>query len=144
MRIVFTLVLILGVGLAGFAAYMAQNYISRQQAALAEARAQQGPSVEMTEVLVADRALRYGEELDAEAVRAVPWPARSVPEGSFTDRAALFPEGAGRRVVLRAMEPSEPIMSVKVTEPGGEAGITSRLSEGMRAFTIRVDLTTGV
>ncbi|PQO24231.1 Flp pilus assembly protein CpaB [Rhodobacteraceae bacterium WD3A24] len=144
MRIVFSLVLLLGVGLAGFAAYMVQDYISRQQAALAQARAQQGPAVEMTEVMVTTEAVRYGQVLSPEAVETVAWPADAVPEGTFTDRSELFPEGAGRRVVLRAMEPSEPIMAVKVSDPGREAGITSRLSEGMRAFTIRVDLTTGV
>ena len=48
------------------------------------------------------------------------------------------------RVVLRQMEVNESILAVKVTEPGRSAGITSRLKRGMRAFTIKVDVASGV
>jgi pilus assembly protein CpaB len=57
----------------------------------------------------------------------------------------LFPEGDEElRVVTRPMEINEPILAVKVTEPGDIAGITSLLSPGMRAFTINVDVQSGV
>ncbi|MEM6740745.1 MAG: Flp pilus assembly protein CpaB, partial [Pseudomonadota bacterium] len=68
----------------------------------------------------------------------------SVPEGAFTDLDVLFPAGADPRFVVRRFEPFEPIIAVKVTEPGEDAGLTSRLSRGMRAFAIRVDVTSGV
>ena len=42
------------------------------------------------------------------------------------------------------MEPNEPLMAVKLTAPGEDAGITSQLTRGMRAFTIQVNVTTGV
>ena len=48
------------------------------------------------------------------------------------------------RVALRQMEINEPILAIKVTQPGRDAGITSRLSRGMRAFTIKVDVASGV
>ena len=35
-------------------------------------------------------------------------------------------------------------MIVKVTEPGQDAGVSSRLSKGMRAFAISVDVSSGV
>lgn len=35
-------------------------------------------------------------------------------------------------------------MAVKVTEPGEDAGLTSRLQRGMRAYAIKVDVTSGV
>jgi pilus assembly protein CpaB len=38
------------------------------------------------------------------------------------------------------MEINEPILAIKVTQPGRDAGITSRLSRGMHAFTIKVDV----
>ncbi|MCE8468198.1 Flp pilus assembly protein CpaB, partial [Rhodovulum sulfidophilum] len=57
----------------------------------------------------------------------------------------LFPEGQPQfRTVLRAMEAGEPLLQVKVTDPGADAGITSRLTRGMRAFAIRVDVSSGV
>lgn len=144
MRIVFVLVLALGVGLAGFAVYMAQTYISASQQAVAAAERATRPNIETVTAYVAARAMRYGEPLAREDVRATDWPAHAVPEGAFTDIDAIFPENSAPRVVLRAMEPNEPILAVKVSQPGADAGITSRLSRGMRAFTIRVDVTTGV
>jgi len=144
MRLVFGLVLIAGLGLAGFAAYMAQNYITQQQAALEAARAEAAPALPTVQVIVTREEMRFGQELTREALRAVTWPADAVPEGAFTDVDTLFPEGAEPRKVLRALEPGEPLMAVKLTEPGEDAGITSRLEPGKRAFTIKVDASTGV
>lgn len=145
MRIVFGLVLVLGIGLAGFAVYMAQSYIGQTQAALAAERAARVPSVETVDVFIANKRLRYGQRLSPADVTTIAWPTKSLPAGVFTDRAKLFPENSdGPRTILRAMEPNEPIMQVKVTAPGENAGITSQLSRGMRAFTIQVNVTTGV
>ena len=77
-------------------------------------------------------------------MRAVGWPSNALPEGVFLDAAALFPAGEEPRVVLRAMEAGEAILAVKVTEPGEDAGVSSRLSAGMRAFAVRVDVASGV
>ena len=52
MRMVFGLVLLLGLGLAGFAVYMAQEYINENEAALAKERAARSQIVPTTDVLV--------------------------------------------------------------------------------------------
>lgn len=143
MRAVFGLVLIVGIALAGGAVMMAKNYFADMEQALNAER--QRESVPSTDVLVAARSLRYGETLTQESVRSVRWPIDAVPEGTFTDTAALFPpDQKAVRVVLRAMEKDEAVMAVKVTEPGEDAGISSRLDRGMRAFAIKVDVTSGV
>ena len=145
MRMVFGLVLVAGVALAGGAVYMAKNYIGQYQAALAAERAQREKIVPTVPVFVAERQLKYGEALTAEDVRTVDWPETAIPEGAFTADTPLIPEGVtDARVVQRVMEIGEPILAVKVTEPGEEAGITSRLERGMRAFAIKVDVATGV
>ncbi len=144
MRIVFFLVLLLGLGLAGTAVHMARGYIGQNQAELEAARRAAAQVVETTPVYTARRALRYGERLTEEDVVAIQWPRTALPEGVFTDSAELFPEGQPPRAVMRAMERGEPIMEVKVTRPGQEAGISARLGEGMRAFTIDVNVSTGV
>ncbi|MHA6263652.1 Flp pilus assembly protein CpaB [Arenibacterium sp. CAU 1754] len=145
MRAVFGLVLIVGIALAGGAVMMAKNYITAYQAELAVERAARAQIVPTVDVFVADRPLRYGERLEQDAVRKVRWPENAIPEGAFTKIEDLFPpENSEMRVVLRAMEKSEAIMAVKVTEPGEDAGITSRLERGMRAFAIRVDVASGV
>lgn len=145
MRLVFGLVLVLGLGLAGFAVYMAKTYIQGYQAQLARERAQRAPAVELVDVYVAKRAMQYGERLLSEDVKQVRYPGNALPEGVFHTEEKLFPKGdAEPRTVLRAMEKLEPVLAVKVTEPGRDAGITSRLERGMRAFAIKVDVSSGV
>lgn len=145
MRLVFGFVLILGLGLAGFAVYMAKNYIQGYQAQLEEERNSRGPNIATTEVYVAERTLAYGERLMSEDVRLVQFPTDALPEGVYMTFEELFPEGDDEpRTVLRSMEQSEAILAVKVTGPGEDAGITTKLSRGMRAFAIKVDSTSGV
>ncbi|MFU8777835.1 MAG: Flp pilus assembly protein CpaB [Roseovarius sp.] len=145
MRVVFGLVLILGLGLAGFAVYMAKTYISGYQQQLALERQQRAPNIETIDIYVATRPLQYGEALDKDAVRLIAFPKTSLPEGVFTTAEAFFSQGeAVNRRALRRMEKNEPILAVKVTEPGAEVGITSQLERGMRAFAVKVDVTSGV
>jgi len=145
MRLVFGLVLLVGIGLAGGAVMMAKNYIEAYQVELAKERAAREAIVPTVSVLVSDTPLRYGEVLEPEDVRSVLWPEDALPEGVFHDMEDLFPNDNSRpRYVLRAMETSEAIMAVKVTAPGEDAGLISRLEKGMRAFAIRVDVASGV
>ncbi|RVT87138.1 Flp pilus assembly protein CpaB [Rhodobacteraceae bacterium CCMM004] len=146
MRVIFGLVLILGVGLAGFAVYMARDFISANQAALDAERAKKAAqTIETQDVYVAARPLAYGERLTPEDVKLVPFPVQSMPEGTFSDVEALFPMGETTpRAVLRAMETNEAVLAVKVSAPGQDAGVSARLSVGMRAFAISVDVSSGV
>lgn len=145
MRVVFGLVLVLGMGLAGFAVFLAKDYISAYQTELATERAARAQMVETVGVLVSTRKLRYGERLRPKDVRVVRWPINAIPEGAFQDRDAIFPEGdLVLRTVVRAMEKDEAILAIKVTAPGQDAGVSSRLGKGMRAFAIKVDVTSGV
>ena len=145
MRLVFGLVLVLGLGLAGFAVYMAKSYIQGYQTQLAKERAQRAPAVELVEIYVATRPLKYGEPLMKKDARLISFPKIAVPEGAYMTEEELWPEGEDEpRKVLRTMEMKEPIMAVKVTGPGEEAGLTSQLERGMRAFAIKVDVSSGV
>lgn len=140
---------ILGIGLAlaGFGVYLAKGYIDQTDAVIAaaqNARQSAAPAIQTVEVLVASRALRYGEPIRADDVRAVTWPADAVPPGAFTEISALIPDTERPRVALRAMEPSEPLLAVKVSAPGQSAGIAAMLTPGNRAFTIRVDASSGI
>ena len=145
MRSVFILVLVLGVGLAGFAVYMAKGVFGDYQAALAAERAARGAIVKTVDVYVVNKAVRYGDQITENNIRKVAWPENAVPKGVFTSLDKLFPEGEKQfRTALRAMEENEPVLAVKVTGPGEDAGVASRLADGMRAFAIKVDVTSGV
>ncbi len=145
MRMIFGLVLLAGVALAGGAVYLAKNHIGAYQAELARAQQNQRQVVPTQTVFVATRPLAYGEALSKEDVRPVAWPQTSLPQGTFSTLEALFPEDEEElRRIIRPMEPDEPVMAIKVTEPGQEIGLTTRLQKGMRAFAIRVDVASGV
>ncbi|GFE51512.1 Flp pilus assembly protein CpaB [Roseobacter cerasinus] len=145
MRMIFGLVLLTGIALAGGAVYLAQNYIGAYQAELARAQQNQQQVVATQTVYVAKRQLAYGDPLQESDVRAVAWPQTALPQGVFSDAAVLFPEDTDEpRLILRPMEVDEPILTVKVTEPGEDIGLTTRLEKGMRAFAIRVDVASGV
>ena len=145
MRSVFILVLVLGVGLAGFAVYMAKGVFGDYQAALAAERAARGAVVPTVDVYVVNEAIRYGQQITAENIRKVAWPQNAIPEGTYTELEKLFPQGEKPfRTALRTMEKDEAVLAVKVTEPGQDAGVASRLSDGMRALAINVDVTSGV
>ena len=145
MRMVFGLVLLVGIALAGGAVYLAKDRIAQYQTANAQAQAALDKIVPTKTVYVAEGPLKYGQKLTKEDVRAVAWPENAIPEGAFNDIAVLFPENTDAlRVVLRQIEKDEAIMALKVTEPGEDTGLTSRLSRGTRAFTIKVDVSSGV
>jgi pilus assembly protein CpaB len=142
MRLVFGLVLLLGIGLAGFAVKVAMDRFNQYQVALAQ---QRDAVIPTTPVYVVTRQLRYGERLAAGDVQAIRWPADHVPFGAFTALEDIFPNGEEeRRTVLRTMEQHEPLLAVKVTAPGEDAGVASRLEQGTQAFTLQIDVVTGV
>lgn len=145
MRAVFGLVLVVGMGLAGFAVYMVNGYVAQTQSELDEERQRAAEAVPTVQVYAVNRPMKYGETLTQEDVVLIDYAEPFLPEGVFTTEEELFPEGDEElRVVTRPMEINEPILMVKVTEPGDIAGITSLLAPGMRAFTIKVDVQSGV
>lgn len=145
MRMVFGLVLVVGLALAGFAVYMAQGFISKTQNALAAEQAIRAKSGPLVEVYVVNKPLNYGDVLTKEDVQLIYWPENALPETIFKDAAVLFPnDGKESRYVLRQMDKFEPLLATKVTEPGQPAGLTGQLDKGMRAFAIKVDVDSGV
>jgi len=154
MRMVFGLVLLLGLGLAGFAVYMAKGYFSTYQAEAQRLQALADSRVDTVNVFVLKHKAAYGSQLTKDDVKLIKWPVASLPEGIFTFPAQetkegepgedLFPKDSRElRAVKRTMEVGEPVLAVKVTKPGGSVGIQSQISAGMSAFPIKVDVASG-
>ena len=155
MRMVFGLVLVVGLAVAGFAVYMAQNYMADLQTQRDQLAAAQANAPQLVDVVVAKKAMKYGEKFMREDLDVVKWQADKVPEGAFHQIVAaqggdpnnlpVFFEGETRpRAVLRSLEIFEPVLAKKVTEPGIDAGITANLTANMRALAINVDVSSGV
>ncbi|MGB8814306.1 MAG: Flp pilus assembly protein CpaB [Paracoccaceae bacterium] len=140
MRMLFGLVLVVGLALAGGAVYLAQGFISKTQTELAMERAEREKAGPLVQVYVVNKPLNYGDALTKEDVQLIYWPESALPETVFRDEALLFPEGdKGPRFVKRPMEQYDPVLAVRVTEPGQAAGLADELAEGMSAFTIKFD-----
>ena len=124
------------------AVFIAQAWLNNQasmQAANFEANKK---SVAMQTVVVAKQPLRFGTELTASMLQEEPWPVASMPAGAFTKISDVL--HGGRRVVLTAIEPNEPVLSLKITGPGERATLSALVKPGMKAVTIRVNDVEGV
>jgi pilus assembly protein CpaB len=145
MRAVFGLVFVVGLALAGFAVYMVQGFVGQNQAEVAKERAFRAKLGPIVEVYVVNKPLPYGTELTKEDVEKVMMPKNNLPEGYFEDEAVLFPgDYTKARYIVRQMDKMEPLLVTKVSEPGDIVGLTARLTKGMRAFAIKVDVASGV
>lgn len=145
MRAVFALVLLAGMALAGFAVFMAQNYVGQSEARVARAMEMQNKTGKLVEVYAAKTALKYGDPLTAEAVHKVWAQEKLLPTGTFGDAAVLFPENNDKpRFAMRSIEANEILLASRLTAPGEVAGLTGKLDKGMRAFQIRVSSASGV
>jgi pilus assembly protein CpaB len=145
MRAMFGLVLVAGVALAGAAVYMTKGYINQTQTALAQEKNFREKTGPLVQVYVVNKPKNFGDPITKDDVQQIYWQENALPEGTFQDEKVLFPDdGKLPRYVLRQMEKFEPLLAVKVTEPGQAAGLTGLLAKGERAFAIRVDVASGV
>lgn len=145
MRMIFGLVLVAGLLLAGAAVWMVQGYVSTAQSEVQRERAARKKLGDLVEAYIVTKPLDYGDSLGKEDVRRVLFPKNALPEGTFSKEEDLFPgDGTQLRHVVRQMDNAELVLASKVTKPGEEAGLTARLAQGMRAFTIKVDRTSGI
>lgn len=145
MRLVFMLVLVMGLGLAGFAVFKVMEQFQVYQSEIQRLNAEVQRPIETVTVIVATEEMRFGAQLERDNVVAVTWPKETAPANAFNDLDVLFgPEGSPARSVTRVIEPGEPILVTKVTNIGQPADLRSILATGMRAFTINIDATSGV
>jgi pilus assembly protein CpaB len=124
------------------AVFLAQTWINnaadRRMKSL-EAQHKAAPAART--IVVASKALRFGDELGSAALREMPWPEDALPAGTFGKIADLT---SGKRVVLLPIEPNEAILASKITGPGQRATLSAMLGDGMKAVTIRVNDVEGV
>ncbi|WP_374574400.1 Flp pilus assembly protein CpaB [Phenylobacterium sp.] len=112
-------------------------------AAAASAVAQQ--PVRGVPVVVAAKAIAYGERLQASHLKVAQYPQGAVPEGAFsTIEAVLKQDGGGAPVAITPMAEREPLLPAKLSGPGARASVAAEIAEGMRAYTIRVTDVSGV
>jgi pilus assembly protein CpaB len=124
------------------AVFIAQAWLNNQASLQAKNFESNKKPVAMQTIVVAKQPLRFGTELSQSALMEVPWPEASMPAGAFSKISDLL--HGGRRVVLTAIEPNEPVLSLKITGPGQRATLSALVKPGMKAVTIRVNDVEGV
>ena len=118
-----------------FAVYIANAYLT--------GKAQEADLSGTTKVAVAAVPLEYGTDITADKVKFVDYPKSSIPPGSFGTPAQLLPNGQ-KRFALMTIGINEPLLATKISGAGQGASISSLLTAGMRAATVRIDDISGV
>jgi len=95
---------------------------------------------ELVRIAVADADLAFGDQLNADNVRLLAWPAASVPQGAFNENDTPRLLAAGN-VAIRPIARGEPILVSRISE---RAVLSANLPPNMRAVTVPVDAVTGV
>jgi pilus assembly protein CpaB len=124
------------------AVFVAHVWLNNQAAHRGKSTETAAQSVPTQTVVVAKQPLRFGTELAESMLQEVPWPANAVPTGAFAKISDVL--SRGRRIVLAAIEPNEPVLALKITGPGQRATLSALVRPGMKAVTIRVNDVEGV
>ncbi|MCU6497919.1 Flp pilus assembly protein CpaB [Rugamonas sp. A1-17] len=90
-------------------------------------------------IVVAATDVSLGQRLTPEMLKAIDWPAESLPRGAIRDGTKL----AGR-VLKTSVLRDEPLTEAKLAPAGTLGGLSALISEGKRAITVRVNDVVGV
>jgi pilus assembly protein CpaB len=123
------------------AVFLVRNYVGQAQRAPSQTAA--GPAG-VKPVVVAAAPIPRGTALAPNLLKVVNYPADAVPAGSVSTVAELGAPGPNGRLVLRALAPNEPILMNQVTGPGGKLILSTVVSAGMRAVSVRSNDVAGV
>src|SRR5438094_2846032 len=88
---------------------------------------------------VARSDIDLGSRLTPPMLKAVEWPANSMPKGAFANPADL-----DSRVLRASVLSGEPVLESKLAPVGSKGGLSAVVSEGKRAMTVRVNDVVGV
>lgn len=96
-------------------------------------------------VVVAAREIKYGDKLEPGMLTIVQAPANLAPQGAFTTlEQVLSADKGGPPVALAPIAPREAVLPTKISGPGSRPIVSAALTEGMRAYTLKVSDATGV
>jgi pilus assembly protein CpaB len=121
------------------AVLLANTYLSGRERQLASTEQSRG----MVRIAVASMPLAYGNDITADKVKFVQYPAASLPPGAYKSLQELLPQGK-RRVALRPILVNQPLLAADLSGEGQNASIAALLPDGMRALTVRINDVSGV
>jgi pilus assembly protein CpaB len=139
------IVALLGVSVAGASAYAAREYMAAQTAAATAAATAANPETEIVMVVAASQEIGYGQPIQPQNLRFIPWPAKAMPVGAYTTMDGLVPaNGEEPRRAKYALAAGDLIIAHKVSDFGEKVTLVQTLGENTRAMAIKVDAVTAV
>jgi pilus assembly protein CpaB len=124
------------------AVFLAQTWLNGQaDERMKSLEAQRKAPVPERTIVVANRPLRFGDQLSSLALREQPWPSDALPAGTFGKISDLTAE---KRIVLMPIDVNEAVLASKITGPGQRATLSAVLDPGKKAVTVRVNDVEGV
>lgn len=144
MRQKAVLMLLLACVMGAAAVLLARGWLERQTQPTVVVETQKpAPQTTQTTVVVAKLPLKFGEDLNRQNLRVMPWPSDSVPDGSFASIEEVL-AGNEHRVALRDIGVNEMVLKSRVSGFGGRATLSAMVGSEKRAVTIRVNDVQGV
>lgn len=96
-------------------------------------------------VVVASRAIAYGDKLGPQHLTIAQYPPESAPAGAFGSiELVLSQDGGGPPVALMSIAPKEAVLPAKLSGAGARKSLSAAIADGMRAYAIRVTDVSGV
>ena len=126
--------LLLAIVIGALSSAMVYRYMRALRTEVESARR---TTVGTVDVVVATEAIPPGTRIEPRLLKTIPWPENLVPEGAITD-----PKTVVDSIAQVAIDKNQPLRQAQVTDQGGL--LSSRINEGMRAMSVKVDDVTGV
>ncbi|HEY9216589.1 MAG TPA: Flp pilus assembly protein CpaB, partial [Phenylobacterium sp.] len=126
----------------GLAALFVAKVVLPQQHAVA---GQMQQPVRTVPVVVASKAIAFGDKLGPENLSVAQYPPQDAPTGSFTTIAQVLQQDAGGPpVALISMAAKEVVLPAKLSGAGARRSVAAIISNGMRAYSVRINDVSGV
>jgi pilus assembly protein CpaB len=127
--------------LAIAAVFGVRSFLTQQRLLMAKERPD---IVSENTIVIAAQPMRFGRRVEAGQLKVIDWPNVALPDGAFRTVEEVIGTSGEPRYVMSAIEKEEPILASKITGPGQRATLSSALSPGMKAVSIRVNDVLGV
>ena len=134
--------------LAAVAVFGARTWLNEERQRLfseATQTAEDEPETLRT-IVVAGEPLQFGERVTPDKLSEIEWASDVTPRGSYAKIGDILKSDKEEdaRFVVSSMEEGEAVLASKITEPGQRAKLSTALTPGMKAMSIRVNDVQGV
>jgi pilus assembly protein CpaB len=140
MRLVSILIVVGALVFAGAVFFVLPRFMNRNQVAQGQP---QIVRVASQDVLVAAKPLAAGTVLKSDDVRWQRWPEEAIDPNFFVREKGADPQKVAiGLIVLRGIDPGQPVTALRLLKPGDTSFLAAALSPGMRAVTVKIDAAT--